>query len=167
MENTKLDNPKNGTTRGDIITAGNISGQGIVFGKDIRIGSINIDSLNKEIKNVPSEYKDSLKTFSEELNKAIEKYQVPKEKADQIQQSIVALGKQVEDVTPGSEGKLDYVKQTKIEAQTTDVIGKVLDALPPAAETIALFTPLNPFSKLIRTGVQKIVDAVKQSRSRT
>jgi hypothetical protein len=38
------------------------------------------------------------------------------------------MSSEVEDVTPGSEGKLDYVKQTKIEAQTTDLIGKVLDA---------------------------------------
>jgi hypothetical protein len=149
------------------ITVGDVSGQGIIIGKDIQIGSINIDSLNKELKNVPSEYKDSLKKFSDELNKELKKYQVPKEKTDQIQQSIVALGKEVEDVTPGREGKVDYVKQTNIEARTTDVIGKVLDALPPAAETIALFTPLNPFSRLIRTGVQKIVDAVKQSRGKT
>ena len=167
MENTKSDNLKNDGSRGDSITVGDVSGQGIVIGKNIQIGSINIDSLNKELQNVPSEYKDSLKTFSEKLNKELEKYQVPKEKANQIQESIVALGKEVEDVTPGREAKLDYVKQTKIEAQATDVIGKVLDALPSAAETIALFTPLNPFSKLIRTGVQKIVDAVKQSRDKT
>jgi hypothetical protein len=166
LENTKPDNPKNDTSKGDSITVGNVSGQGIVIGKGIQIGSINIDSLNKELQNVPSKYKNSLKAFSEKLNAELEKSEVPKERADQIQQSIVALGKEVEDVTPGSEGKLDYVKQTKVEAQTTDLIGKVLDALPPAAETIALFTPLNPFSKLIRTGLQKIVDAVKQSRGK-
>jgi hypothetical protein len=76
--------------------------RGIVIGSDVQIGSINIDSLNKELQNVSSEYQDSLKSFSDQLNRELEKYRVPKEKADQVQQSIITLGKEVEDVTPGS-----------------------------------------------------------------
>ena len=52
------------------------------------------------------------------------------------------------------------VKQ--IDAKTTTLIEKIVDALPATSETIANFTPLSPFSKLIRDGVQNIVDAYKK-----
>jgi hypothetical protein len=94
LESTKSDNPIKDPSGGDSNTVGNVSGQGIVIGSDVQIGSINIDSLNKELQNVPSEYQDSLKSFSDQLNRELEKYRVPKEKADQVQQSIITLGKE-------------------------------------------------------------------------
>ena len=51
------------------------------------------------------------------------------EKTTQIQESI-ALGKEVEDITPDKEGKLNYAKQTKIEAQTVDLVDKVIGCDP-------------------------------------
>jgi len=166
LENNERSNINNNTSSsGDRITVGNVSGTGIVFGKNITIGSININSLNKELEKVPNEYAKSLTAFAENLNKEFEEYKVPEVKAKQIQKSIVDLGKQVEDVTPDKEGEINYIKQTKIEAQTVDLVDKVLDAIPPAAETVALFTPLYPVNKLIRKGVQEVVNKVKESRS--
>ena len=148
---------------GDVISVGTVSGEGIVIGKDIDIGTININNLTKELEKVPSEYSESLRKFSENLNKEFQKYKVPEEKTNQIQEAIVRLGKEVEDVTPGKE-KINFVKQTNIQAQTVDLVDKVLNALPSAAEIITTFTPLSPFSKLIGKGVEAIVDAVKQGR---
>jgi hypothetical protein len=152
-------------TNGEIFGL-DVSGSGIIIGKNITTGSININSLNKEFEKVPDKYAESLRAFSENLNREFEEYKVPEEKANEIQKSIVELAKQVEGVVPEKEREINYIKQTKIEAQTFDVIDKVLDAIPPSAETVALFTPLSPFNKLIRGGVQKIVDdAVKESKN--
>jgi hypothetical protein len=69
-----------------------------------------------------------------------------------------------EDISPGKEKEIDYVKQTNIEAKTGSLIQKVLNVLPQAAETAATFTPLAPFSKLIGKSVQEIVNAIRVRR---
>jgi hypothetical protein len=43
-------------------------------------------------------------------------------------------------------------------------IRKVLNVLPEAAETVATFTPLAPFSKLIDKGIKGIVDVIAKKR---
>ena len=60
----------------------------------------------------------------------------------------------MEDLKPSQEKQID--------AKTTTLIEKIVDALPATSETITNFTPLSPFSKLIRHGVQNIVDAYKK-----
>jgi hypothetical protein len=44
----------------DKITVGDVIGSGIVIGKNIKVGSINTNSLNKELQKVPNEYANSL-----------------------------------------------------------------------------------------------------------
>jgi hypothetical protein len=87
-ERSNLNN--NTSSSSDRITSGNVSGTGIVFGKNITIGYININSLNKELEKVPNEYAKSLTVFSENLNKEFEKYKVPEEKAGQITKLLLS-----------------------------------------------------------------------------
>lgn len=73
------------------------------------------------------------------------------------------LAREVEDIRPGKEAEVDYVKQTQVEPKTASLIQRVLNVLPEAAETAA-FTPLAPFSKLIGEGIRQIVDAIAKER---
>lgn len=150
----------------DRITVGNIdNSKGIIIGKNIKIGNINIDSINQAIQKNPTEYLEGLKTFSERLNEQLKEYQVVSEKVQLLQNSVSDLQKEIQDIKPGTEDKIDPGKRLVIEGKTTTLVDKVLNALPTAAEIITTFTPLAPLSKLIGKGVEQIVDAVKSSRS--
>ena len=149
-----------GVSGGDIIGSG-ISGSGNIVGKYINIGdgTINVNEQRlAEIQN--NEYAQSLKTFSEAINKQLKGHQLPEEEVKSINKNLEELATEVKDVKPGKEEEIDYVKKTNIESKTATVIQKVLNVLPQAAETTATFTPLAPFSKLIGKGVQGIVDAI-------
>lgn len=81
------------------------------------------------------------------------------------QDELTSLAKEVEDIKRGKEQEIEEEKRLNIEARTTGVIQRVLNVLPQAAEIIATFTPLAPFSKLIGKGVQEIVNAVQRKKS--
>jgi hypothetical protein len=158
-----LENAQNKS--GDDIRVGNVEGKGIIIGKDIQIGTINIDTINQALQNNPSEYLEALKTFSEKLNEQFKNNSVPSDKVQQVQESITDLQKEIQDIKPGTEDKIPPGKRLIIEGKTTTLVDRVIDALPAASEVIASFTPLAPFSKLIRKGVEQIVDSVKKSKS--
>jgi len=146
------------------ITVGNITGgTGIIIGKDITTGDIIIE-IDQSIKQNPhNEYLQGLKKLTDELSEEYEKYNVPQEKRTEINQSIQDLEKEIKDLKP--ETKVEDLKpsqEKQIDAKTTTLIEKIVDALPVTSETITNFTPLSPFSKLIRNGVQNIVDAYKK-----
>lgn len=147
-------------TGGDVVGV-DVSGTGNVIGKNI-----SIQQVSRELQNVPDEYFEALKDFAVQLNLEFQKYNVPQDKANGIQRSIVALGKEVEGISLDKTKNLSPTKQASIESQATDLIDKVLDAVPPAAETALMFTPLYPFGDLIRKGVKQIVDAVKEYRNK-
>jgi hypothetical protein len=168
LENQSTGNQKNGTSSGDTINVGDIKdSNGVIIGTKISIGSININSLKKQLEKIPNEYSKSLETFSEELNKEFKLHNTPQQKASQIQESVIALGKEVEGISLDEQKDVDYMKRTKVEAQTADLVNKILDALPSLAETALSFTPLNPFSKLFGKGIEQVVKAVKEYRSKS
>jgi hypothetical protein len=150
---------------GDNISVGNVEGKGIIIGKKIQVGNINIDTINQALQSNPTEYLEGLKKFSENLNQLFKKNAVPSDKVNQIEDSVTELQKEIQDIKPGSEDNIDLGKRIVIEGKTTTLVDKVLDALPVASDVIASFTPLAPFNKLIRKGVEQIVDSVKKSKS--
>ena len=151
-------------THGDVIGVG-VSGSGHIIGKSIVVGDGTINVSEQRLTQIQNnEYAESLKQFSENINKQLKGLSVSEEKVKSINESINELAEEVKDIKPGKEGEIDYVKQTNVEAKTASVIQKVLDVLPQAAETAATFTPLAPFSKLIGKGVQSIVDAIKNRK---
>ena len=153
-----------GVSDSDIIGAG-VYGSGNIIGKNINVGdgTINVNEQKlAEIQN--NEYAQSLKSFAETINKQLKGQQIPEEQVKSINKNIEELATEVKDVEPGKEEKIDYIKKTNIESKTANLIQKVLNVLPQAAETTATFTPLAPFSKLIGKGVQGIVDAISHRK---
>ena len=151
------------SNRGNI-TVGDISGAtGIIIGNDITTGDI-IIGIDQSIKQNPNnEYLKGLKELTQELSKEYEKSKVPEEKRTEINKSIQELVKEVKDLKP--ETKVEEIKEDKqkeIKTKTRTLVEKIVDVLPEASETIANLTPLSPFSKFIKGGVQNIVDAYKK-----
>lgn len=150
--------------QGDV--SGIISGgSGNIAGKNIVIGSGTINVNEQQLAKIPNEYAESLRAFSENINKQLQNRQIPEEQVRSINESMNELAKQIEDIKPGKEQEIDYEKQKNIEAKTGGVIQRVLNILPQAAETATTFTPLAPLSKLIGKGVQEIVNAIQNRRS--
>jgi hypothetical protein len=110
-------------------------------------------------------FAQGLRDFSENVNKQLIDRQIPEEQVKSINQSMNELAKEVEDISSGKEQEIDYVKRTNIEGKTASVIQGVLNVLPQGAETVAMFTPLAPFSKLIGKGIQDIVNAIQKSNN--
>jgi len=146
-----------------------ISGvKGDVFGIDVKgtsniitkevTGTININI--RQLEKMPNEYAKSLQVFSENVSEQLKKHNIPPERVAPVQESINELAKEIEDVKP--EVKVGIDKKISIEAKLKTVTARLLKLLPKTAETIATFTPLAPFSKLIGQSVEEIVNTIQK-----
>lgn len=142
---------------GDVIGVG-VEGVGHTFGKNITVGTININA--NQLKKMPGEYAKSLENFSKSANEQLKINKIPQEKVAPVQESINELAKEVEDVKPDE--KISVVKKKNIDAKFTSVVEGLLKVLPKTAETIAAFTPLAPFGKLIGQGVEELVKTIQK-----
>ncbi len=151
--------------QGDVFGVG-FSGSGNIVGKNIVVGSGTINVSPQELEKIPvPEYAKALKDFSETINQQLKGRQIPEEQVKEINRRLSDLAKEVEDVRQGGgDQEIDYEKQKNIEAKIGGIIQRVLNVLPQAAETAAMFTPLASFSKLIGRGVQEIVDAISKRK---
>ncbi|HEX7180179.1 MAG TPA: hypothetical protein VF220_10675 [Nitrososphaeraceae archaeon] len=160
---------KNEDTRsGASVSTGDVTGAGIIVGSNITTGNITIGDTKIEInnslnKNPNSEYLEALKNLMEKLEVAYAKEDVPEDKKTEINKAVITLQEDVKDLKPGTKADdLSPPQQDKIKADTSSLIDKLLDASPAIAETITKFTPLAPFDNLIREGVQKLADGIKE-----
>lgn len=143
----------------ETINVGNVTGAGIAIGRNAKAsvrGSVNINT--NALAEMPSEYAKSLQEFTNRLNDQIKKQNISQEQAKPVQDSLDELVKEVQGTKPNE--ALSYVKKTNVESKLANVIQNVTNLLPKAAETISLFTPLAPLSKLIGKGVDSIVKAI-------
>ena len=168
-----LVSPSMENEKGDIhisTVQGNVSGiisggTGNIAGKYVVVGSGTINVSEQQLARIQNnDYAQSLRDFSENINKQLKDRQIPEEQIKSINQSMDELAKEVEDIQPGKDQEIDYVKQTNVEAKTASVIQKVLNVLPQVPETAVTFTPLAPISKLIGKGVQEIVNAINRRK---
>lgn len=159
MDNgSKRDEIHIGNVGGDVTGVG-VSGSGNIIGKSIDIsGTVSLS--NQQLQNVPSEYANGLKSFSESVNQQLKANNVPPEKVKPIQESINELVKETEGVKPDQ--PVGVIKQSGLKSKFINVAKNVLKVLPKTAETVAAFTPLAPFSKLIGEGTQHLVDAIQK-----
>ncbi len=146
-------------TGGDVIGVV-FSGSGNMICKTVIVGSGTINVNKQELSKVDSEYANALKQFSDSLNQHLEGKQILEEQVTQINQSIKELAEESKDVKPGQ--TLGEIKKSEIRSKLFRIAKNVLKVLPKAAETIALFTPLAPFSKVIGEGAGYLSEAIQK-----
>jgi hypothetical protein len=156
-ENNKQDDD-NGDSSGFSIRVGNITGDGTVIGKNVNIGSVNINK--QHLSGMPPEYAKGLEDFSKLLNQELKNNGVPEEKSKPIQESVDELAKETQDVKAGAD--VPYIKKVTVEAKLANVVQQVLNVLPQAAQDAALFTPLAPFGKLIGKGIGSLIQMMRK-----
>jgi hypothetical protein len=160
-----LETPQNERTGDRIGSGSTISGIGIVFGKNIEVGDININTVNQNLTTINNEYAEGLKEFAQKIRQQVDEKKISEEQAKPILASIDEAGQEVKDLKKGQvEKDIDYDKQLKVESKLGKIINNVLTVLPEWAETISGFTPLAPFSKLIGKSVGKIVETIQQKK---
>ena len=142
---------------GDVVGVG-VSGTGNIVGKNITVsGGITINA--NQLAKLPGEYATSLKEFSEAVNEQLKLNKVPEEKIAPVRQEVEALAKEVEAVKP--DAPATFTQKSSITSRLANVTKGLLKILPDTAETLAAFSPLAPFSKLIGAGVNEIIKAVR------
>lgn len=155
---SKRDEIHIGNVGGDVVGVG-VSGSGNIIGKNVNIsGTVSIS--NQQLQNMPSEYANSLKAFSESINQQLKANNVPSEKVKPIQESINELVKESEGIKPDQQ--IGVMNQSDLKSKFINVAKHVLKVLPKTTETVAAFTPLAPFSKLIGEATQHLVEAIQE-----
>jgi hypothetical protein len=149
-------------SQGDVIGV-NVSGSYNTIGKNIIIGDGTINVSETKLQKLPNEYAQALREFSSSINEQLNGRQIQEDNVKLINNNIDELAKEVENVKPGEEEKVDYVKKLQIEGKTASIIQRILEVLPEGVETAATFTPLAPFSKIIGKTIKNIVDAVSKN----
>jgi hypothetical protein len=139
---------------GDVIGV-DVSGSGNIIGKNITVsGTIRIN--DEQLAKIPDEYTKALKDFSDSLNQQITNHNIQQSQLSSIQESINEFVKETEGIKPDQE--VDITKKTKLKTKFVNVAKSVLKILPKTAETVAAFTPLAPFSRLIGEVTQSLVE---------
>lgn len=147
------------TVGGDVIGV-DVSGSGNIIGKNINVDISGTVSINSQILNkLPEEYSTAFKQFTEKINEQIKKNNLMPQQVQPIQESITELAKETEGITLDKEPSI--LKKQTWKEKFFKLLRHVLPVLPKAAETIAAFTPLAPFSKIIGETVEKVVEGVQ------
>ena len=147
--------------KGDVIGVG-VSGSGNTIGKNIVVGSGTINVSEQEISKIQvPEYAEAIEKFTESLYQHLKGESIPKEQIKEINQGVEELVEEVKDVKQLNQS-IGEVKKSEIKSKLFRIAKNVLKVLPKTAETVALFTPLAPFSKLIGEGTNYLVEAIQR-----
>jgi hypothetical protein len=79
----------------------------------------------------------------------------------EINKGVEELVEEVKDVKQPNQ-PIGEVKKSDIKSKLFRIAKNALKVLPKTAETIALFTPLAPFSKLIGEGTNYLIEAIEK-----
>lgn len=143
---------------GDII--GNFSGDGNIVGKYITVSgniTINKNSLPPDI---DSQFQKAILEFSNNLNEKIKYLKISASENKELNESIKELA--IETVGLKPEQQIGEIKKSDIRTKLFTIAKCVLKVLPKTAETLALFTPLAPFSKQIGEGAEYLVETLQK-----
>jgi Caspase domain len=110
------------------------------------------------------EYLDSLKAFSESVDRQFKTKNISTEKLKPINESVKELVKEVESLQEPE--KISDIKRENLNKKFIDIVGKVIDALSITPETRSIFSPLTRFDKLHGGTIQEIVDAMSRYMSK-
>ena len=136
-------------------------------GSEIDKGLINLKGAQiRNVKGLPAsheanEYLESLKLFSKAINEKFNANNIPKEQLKPIEESIKEFGEEVKDINLDPE-KISWIEKKDLKTKFVAVAEKVIKALPRTGETLGVFKPLVPFSKLIGEDSQQIVNTIQK-----
>lgn len=149
-----------GNVGGDVVGVG-VSGSGNIVGKDINVDISGTISINSQILNkLPAEYAQAFRDFTDNINEQLKKNNIPPQQLHPIQKSVNELAEETEGISPDKEPSI--LKKQTWKEKFFRVLKNVLPVLPKTAETIATFTPLSPFSKIIGDSVQHLVEGIQK-----
>jgi hypothetical protein len=139
---------------------GYFAGDGNVVGKNITVsGNITINKNSLPL-NIDPEFQKAILEFSANLNAKVKDMKIPENENEELNKSIKQLAKDAEGIKSGQQ--IGEMKKSDIK-NTLFRIGKnVLKVLPKTAETLALFTPLAPFSKQIGEGTGYLIETIQK-----
>jgi len=147
-----------GGNTGDVIGVG-VSGTGNVIGKNITVqGNPTVNT--GQLSHLPREYSRGLQEFTQTASELLRRNGIPPEKVTEVNQQLQDFTKEVQTVKPDM--KVGIVQQTSLKGKLTTLADTVLRLLSKTAESVAAFTPLAPFSKLIGEGVDGLVRAIQK-----
>lgn len=138
-------------TGGDVIGV-DVPGSGNIIGKEITINETTYNELEPE-------FKKSLIEFLAIINKDIETFTGDQKKS--LDESINSLAKEVEGLKAGQVVQ-DQEKRDEIKSKQITLAEKVVNYSPKVAESIALATPLAPFSKVIGEGTEYFAEWIRR-----
>jgi hypothetical protein len=143
---------------GDVIGVG-VSGTGNIVGRHVNAAS-GLQLSPALLARLPGEYASSLTAFSTAVNRQLADKNIPAEQVIPVQKEVEALVKDVEEIQ--ADKPIPIIKKAGITTRLAAIAKGLLKILPQTAETVATFTPLAPFSKLIGTGVDEVIKAVQE-----
>jgi hypothetical protein len=143
---------------GDVIGVG-VSGSGNIVGKQVNVAS-GLHLNPAQLARLPQEYATSLTAFSAAVNQQLAAHHIPAEQVAPVQKEVEALVKDVEEIP--ADKPVAIVRKAGITTRLAAIAKGLLKILPQTAETVAAFTPLAPFSKLIGTGVDEVIKSVQE-----
>jgi hypothetical protein len=143
---------------GDVIGIG-VSGAGNIIGRNVNVSrGLHLDPAL--LSRLPGEYASSLTAFSAAVNQQLTANRVPADQVAPVQKEVEALAHDVEEIKPDK--PVPITKKAGITTRLAAIAKGLLKILPQTAETVATFTPLAPFSKLIGTGVDEVIKSVQE-----
>lgn len=166
-KNNEIPGSRNIRAGGDIsgyAFAGDIEG-GVTIdsskNKSTTISSISID--NNYLTKMPSEYAESLKNFSETVNKELQRENVENPDAiSELQENTNKVAEELVDVKPA---EVKYSKKTGIRAKLAKMAESLVKMSPKIARTVINFTPLAPLSGLIGESFENMVNAIMNEQA--
>ena len=98
-------------------------GTGNIAGKNVVVGSGTINASEQQIAKIPSEYAQSLRTFSENINKQLQGSQIPQDQVESLKQSINNLLKNLK-ISSQEKNKRLTMKSRRTLKQKLEVLYK-------------------------------------------
>lgn len=138
-------------TGGDVFGVG-VSGSGNIIGKQITVNQATYNKLEPD-------FRSSLDDFLELVNKHSE--ELAEDQRSSIKESVDALAKSAGGLKTAQVVE-DEQKKEEIKSQQMSLADKIANYLPNVAESIALVTPLAPFSKVIGEGTGYFAEWIRR-----
>ena len=142
-----------GSVGGDIIGI-DVKGSGNIIGKNISIET-------EQLKKIPNEYANSLKTFVDIINQQFRVNNASQDKVAEVQKNVDEFSKELEGVTLGQDPGI--VKRSNLKSKLINIAKAALVILPKTVPAVlSAFTPLQPFNQLIGEDIEILVKAIQK-----